>query len=419
MFLSIFTKVWVEHLIKLFGLKPSKEPLPLGFIGRKRGVDFRTTTLETFKRVIPSDHYRLHDDAHEIIFHETAKVYCGGLDNQERINKFNSAEFAFFAIDQAEETERTEVDVLSASLRLKVNGIQPPYKKLFTANPGDVWLKHDFIDAPTANQHFIPALHTDNPHLPTNYEQTLTQAFKHSPALLAAYRDGNWNALQSQNILITGKMLADLKGVVHHHKQIRRIIACDPALGGDECVIYAIENGAVIDQMILHERDEMKIAGNLRTMATKHDTPNYAIGSIGFNGLCSRLKELDPECRVFDINEAENAREEDSFRNVRAEMWWNLMKLMMDKKVPYPEDEALRDQLCSVRFKVINSNGCIQLDPKDETRKRLGRSPDRADAYVMGMYHLDDTEPIKARDAWGGYRRKSGIGAKQRSAMAA
>lgn len=417
----IWVKVQAEFLIKLFGLKPSDKPLPVGFFGRKIGKDFRDTTLETFKRIIPADHYRLHDDEHEIIFHETVKVFCGGLDNKERINKFNSAEFAFFAIDQAEETDRDDVSVLQASLRLKINGIQPPYKQLYTANPADMWLKNDYIDSPQPRCHFIPALYTDNPHLPTNYRETLEAAFRYNEPLLKAYRDGDWKSLQATNALITNLMLNELKGIRLHHKQIRRIISCDPSLGGDDCPIQMIENGKVGDEVILHERDPMKIAGECVVMMNKWSCPNFVIdysGGLG-EGIAARVREIKPRARITSLNSSESAINEERFSNVRAEMWWDVMEQIFDKEIPYPEDEELRRQLTAVRFKVVGSNGKIQLEEKKETKKRLGRSPDEADAFVMGNYKLKGTEPISFKDAWAEESMLVEIGGGAGSAMTA
>ena len=50
--------------------------------------------------------------------------------------------------------------------------------ELYTANPADCWLKTDFVDEDTRqpNHVFVPALYTDNEHLPNNYKQTLEGA---------------------------------------------------------------------------------------------------------------------------------------------------------------------------------------------------------------------------------------------------
>ena len=419
----IWVKVWAEHLIQFFDLKPSENPIPIGFIGRKRSVDMRTTTLEEWKRVVPSDHYRFHDDHREIVLHETVKIHVGGLDDPKRVEKFNSANYAFFALNQAEEMERAEVSVLRGSLRLKINGKQPPYRELYTANPADCWLKEDFIDSPQPDHVFVPALYTDNPHLPTNYKETLESAFRYNEPLLRAYRDGDWTSLQASNTLITGVMLQGLKGVRHYPKQVLRIVACDPSLGGDDCPIQVIQNGKVIEEKILHERDPMKIAGEIVTTMNQSKTPSCAIDYSGGLGeaIASRIREVRPSARVFSLNSSESALDEEKFANLRAEMWWTVMTMIQDKLIPYPEDEELRRQLMAVRFKVVNSNGKIALEPKEKTKERLGRSPDEGDCFVYGNYKLKNTLPITGEgDRWRegeGGRVEISMGAK--SAMTA
>lgn len=395
----IWVKTWCEWLIKFFGLEPSRNPLPIGFIGRKRSIDMRTTTVEAWKRIIPSDHYRFHDDQRELILHETIKMHVGGLDDPDRVEKFNSAEYAFFALNQAEEVEREEVSVLRGALRLKYNGLQPPYRELYTANPADCWLKTDFVDKPTRrpNHFFVPALYTDNPHLPDNYSDTLESAFRYNVPLLNAYKHGDWHAIQATNTLITSSALGALRGVIRHPRDVKRVIACDPSLGGDECPIGCIENGKLKDKKTLvGERDPMKIAGEIVVMMNKHKTVSVAIDYSGGMGeaIAARVREVKPSARVMSLNSSEASSDKERWNNLRTEMWWSLMMKIQDKNIPWPEDEELRRQLSAVRFKVIGSNGKVALEPKDKTKVRLKRSPDDADMFVYGNFVLDDTQPI-------------------------
>ena len=195
-------------------------------------------------------------------------------------------------------------------------------------------------------------------------------------------------------------MLSALKDITHHPKSIKRIVACDPSLGGDECPIQLIENGKIIDQKTLLERDPMKIAGEIITMGNKWRTPSFALDYSGGLGeaIASRIREVKPNARVFSLNSSESASDEERFSNLRAEMWWSLMSKIQDKVLPYPDGEELRRQLSSVRFRVVNSNGKLALEPKEETKKRLGRSPDDADAFVYGNYKLNSTLPVNLKD---------------------
>ncbi len=402
--LSFWVCWMAEELIELFGLTNTrlKNPIPVGFFGRKQGVDFNRTTMETFKRVIPPGSYRIRHQEQEIIFHERVKVYYGGLDDRERINKFNSAEFAFFALDQAEETERADVAVLQGALRLRYKGITPAYKHLYTANPAECWLKEDFLDNPLPGYHFVPALFSDNPHLPDNYAQTLTSAFRYNQALLDAYLNGNWYALQAENSLLSAKHFADLKEVHIHPKDRKGVVVCDPSLGGDACVIKVMENYKKIDQLVLHVREPMKIAGEMMVLGQRHKIQNYAADTTGGLGeaILDRIREVKPLSNRLYLS---YASKEDWFKhgvNLRSEMAWNYMMAVIDRRIPYPDDEEVRRQILAFRFKVVDSNGSILLEPKKETKKRIGQSPDSADAEIMGIWALDQTEPILEKDAW-------------------
>jgi hypothetical protein len=395
----IWVFVWAHHLIKLFGLKPTQYPPPLGFIGRKRAVDFTDTTLETFKRVIPHDQFRINTQDKEIIIKDTAKVLYGGLDDQININKFNSFESAFIGIDQAEETERTDVSVLQASLRLKLNGIQPPYKELYTANPAECWLKQDFIIE--GKGHFIGATWKDNPHLPPTYGDMLEKAFGYDEALLSAYRDGNWDAVQNAYTLIPSGKLEALKTRTFLETVTREGVVCDPSQGGDECVIYRMSNTKILQTKIMHEKDTMKITGQCDFMMREIACRNFVVDGIGIGaGVGDRMKEL--EWNVYKLVSSEKSKDS-KFFNIRAEMWFYVAELIRQGKCEYPEDEELRRQLCSVRYQIMDSTGCIKLEPKDMTKKRLGRSPDRADSFVMWVWAKDHAH---FGDAVGDYKRR-------------
>ena len=74
--------------------------------------------------------------------------------------------------------------------------------------------------------------------------------------------------------------------------------------------------------------------------------------------------------------------------NLRAELWWNLRELLdpnprvNPSPIALPPDDVLLADLTNVRYK-FDSKGRIQLESKEEIKKRLGRSPDRGDAVVL------------------------------------
>lgn len=389
MLLCLWTYYWAKYLIEFFGIGKIDHPLPIGFIGRKRGVDFEKTTFETWKRIIPSVSYVVHEQSKEIVIASRVKIFFGGLDDQNTVNKFNSSEFAFFAVDQAEETERGELAVLQGSLRLKHNGKQPPYKKLYTANPAECWLKEDFITNPKSSSYYIPALPSDNPHLPDDYNKTLQDAFGFDPVLLAAYKDGDWDVLQPRQALITQTALGMLPLVPQDNYFKRKIVTCDPSLGGDECIFYLLDDYEIKDTLLVRSNNTQTIGADACTFLTKNFCKDFVIDAIGVGkGVADFVKAAG--FNVKEIISSAQATDTAHFSNLRSEMWAFLAKKIHEKLIVYPKDEKLRQQLCAVKYKVGSNK--FELERKDKTKEALGTSPDRADAFVYGVWGLSQLE---------------------------
>jgi hypothetical protein len=128
-------------------------------------------------------------------------------------------------------------------------------------------------------------------------------------------------------------------------------------------------------------------------MCERHNAPYVIVDSIGIGqGVYDTLAQFR-SLSVIKFDSRESASQPHRFINKRAEAWWYVMQLMMDKEVDYPEDLLLRQDLSSVRAKP--TGGKIQLENKvTGTKARLGRSPDRGDAFIMGIYGLQQVPDV-------------------------
>lgn len=54
--------------------------------------------------------------------------------------------------------------------------------------------------------------------------------------------------------------------------------------------------------------------------------------------------------------------------------------------IDLPRNHALWDELTAARW-TVDSQGRLALEPKDDLRNRIGRSPDRADAVAMAFWY--------------------------------
>jgi phage terminase large subunit-like protein len=183
----------------------------------------------------------------------------------------------------------------------------------------------------------------------------------------------------------------------------RMVVAIDPSrLGSDESVM-AIRRGDVLTEIVAWGRlDTMVLVGHVvqqigargirpeptttrgswRGPSAEHE-PTILVDEIGLGGpILDRLREQGYPARGF--NGARSPRDRRRFLNRRSEVFWHLRRLLEDRKIALPRDERLWDELTTIQWKP-NSEGKLQLEPKDQLRQRLGRSPDRADAVAMAF----------------------------------
>jgi hypothetical protein len=161
-------------------------------------------------------------------------------------------------------------------------------------------------------------------------------------------------------------------------------------MGEDETVLYINKFGYVRIQDRWGKLDTMEtVARFKRNFTSSRNNPGAApftwidvTGGLG-TGPFDRLREQGYP--VGEFNFGGGARDRTKFRNRRAEAYYEAMEAMDQGRIDIDElDEELQRELMEHRFKE-NSTGLIQIEAKEEIAKRLGHSPDRADAFVMAM----------------------------------
>lgn len=398
-FLCFWITYWTYYLIKFFDIKESRHPVPLGFFGRKRAVDFGDTTLETFKRIIPSQCYQIREQDKEIIFEGRAKIFYGGLDDEKTVNKFNSAEFAFMAIDQAEETLKKEVAVLQAALRLRVNNKTPPYKELYTANPAECWLKDDFLLDGRKNGIFVPALPDDNPYLPVNYKQTLRDSFSYDPVLLKAYLEGDWDAFSNIESAVFKPLWFEAAKTVDDESDDEidpRIIAVDVATkhGENETVIVYRVRDTIKEISIYKGVPAPRLALLIKEKYEEKNANICVVDSDGYGqGISDILQSQGVNPCEFHGGTASKAMDDRRFRNLRAQ-FYTLFARKLEKQciclkdIPKDIFTKMKSQSCAIMYKAPDPMARIQIESKEDMASRGIKSPDITDAVVYSEYGL-------------------------------
>jgi len=374
-----------------------------GFLGRKRGSDFKTSTLRTFFREIPGYLFEHKKQEHRILFENGSEIFYGGLDNRELIEKFNSMELGFFGIDQAEEISPDDWTALAGTLRFKLpTGENPQFRGMLSCNPRNCWLKDKFIIRPGEEYNFIQALPASNPSDgAAAYVETLKKLYENKPRLLRAYIDGSWDDLEATNTLIPARAInaAVDRDLVKPKTREKIVISCDPArFGDDETVIYVFRGLKIIDQMMYGNINTMETVGNIVVFIKKYEADLIVVDSVIHTGIVDRLMEM--EYPVVAFNGAERATDPIKYKKgkLKMEMWDLVLDYFMAGKVSIPNDEQLKGQLGAISYQII-SDETQQITPKKDLKATLGCSPDRAEGCAMGIWGWDTIrDEIDAED---------------------
>ena len=125
-------------------------------------------------------------------------------------------------------------------------------------------------------------------------------------------------------------------------------------------------------------------------------TLSVDVGGPG-GGVADRLRELG--YGVEDVHFGGGAMDPQRFRNRRAELFWHLREALERGDASLPDDDELRADLSALRY-LFTQDGRIQIESKDECRKRLGRSPDRADALALAWTAATGMFPGELEEEW-------------------
>jgi hypothetical protein len=158
-------------------------------------------------------------------------------------------------------------------------------------------------------------------------------------------------------------------------------LGCDVGGGGDYNVyclrsrMYASIAGSN------RSNDTMTNVTEIEELMGAHSIPphNIFIDDVGIGrGVSDRLKEKNYE--VTPISAGGKPTDSTRFANVKAENYWALREWIKNGGKLEPSDKW--HQLTWIKYKV-NSDKVIKIEPKDELKKRTGKSPDFAESLML------------------------------------
>ena len=159
------------------------------------------------------------------------------------------------------------------------------------------------------------------------------------------------------------------------------VLAVDVARFGDDDTRFQLRRGLLAYPSIkVHGMDTMVVAAMTVALINQYhpDAVFIDVGAMGA-GVIDRIRQLGYP--VIEVNFESQAQNTKRFKNLRAEMYFKTRDWMQQGGC-IPDDPELKTELSVVEYR-FSGEGRIILQPKEEIKEILGRSPDRADALAM------------------------------------
>ena len=218
--------------------------------------------------------------------------------------------------------------------------------------------------------------------------------------------------------------MATMKEVNITNDYILNIGADIARYGDDETIIAPRIGGKVFDLLTYSKQSTMETSGCILRAVDKFKNIYGQINKVKIKtdddglgaGVTDRLKEVvyqeNLKYEIIPIQNGSDAIEKNNYYNKASEMWdvvrqeldANLSNYLQGKEaiIKLPNDDKLVKQLSNIKYS-IDSKGRIQIESKKEMKKRIGESPDRADAVIYSFAENSNTDLslLKGGRVWG------------------
>jgi len=187
--------------------------------------------------------------------------------------------------------------------------------------------------------------------------------------------------------------------------------------GDDETVIYPRRGLKLYQPTVLQSMDAVDVAGKVLEVVKQHRNssehnertrPIVKVDVIGVGSGVAAVLERSKEVSVIRVNSSRRASNEDEYHNLRAELWGR-MRDFLKAGGAIPPDPKLETELVAPTYS-FDAKARMVVEAKERFKKRLGRSPDRADAAALAIH---SEEPYSAdMERFAGFRSRdlSGTG---------
>jgi hypothetical protein len=280
----------------------------------------------------------------------------------------------------------------------------PPIIILGTCNPSQTWVKPTFYDRHQAGTlkspyYYLPAKITDNPHVPQSYLDSLKETLPEE--LYQRFVEGNWEASDEIRQLVPWKHIHSANKKIESDNSLITL-GVDVGRYGPDKSVLTILRGPNIERIDEYAKtDTVEVANRvMQVMEEFKILPQHVgIDSVGVGaGVVDIL--INKGIMIVPLNGGSSPIELFStmyfdFLNLRAQMSWKVRTDILGHNLGNlgnTDKLNLLGDIGAIWYKIKGSR-TIQIEDKDEIKKRIGRSPDNFDSLMYANWMRNDLGP--------------------------
>lgn len=287
------------------------------------------------------------------------------------------AQFVCYIADEASGIDQAVFDVIEGALT------GDNYIFVMTSNP--TRNTGTFYDSHNKKRSHYQILHFDSEkstNVNSKWVKDMEDKYGRDSDVFNVRVKGNFPKQNSGGLFELDKLEASMTN--EYSKNIESgvsVMAVDVARFGEDSSVLAYRRGLAVKKLDIKRKLSTTDVTNWIAYKFREYRPDVCfIDTTGGHGTgpydqCLQLK--------LDVMPAEYSSTADNpmFHNKRAEMYFNLKEAINNGAV-LPKDEELMEELLAITYE-FTPQGKIKLVPKEEIKKSIGRSPDKADAVAM------------------------------------
>lgn len=377
------------------------------FAGRLELKQLRDSTYHTFMKVFKKygiKGWKYNGQDNYFVFENGSQIDFIELSYQPRdpyFERFGSKEYTGGWIEEAGEIPFAAYDTIKTRVNRHLNDVYGIIGKVFiTLNPKKNWVYTYFwkpfkegILSPAVK--FLQAFVQDNPFIDSGYIEQLKSIkdkIKKERLLF-----GNFDYEDDANALMLRDAIEDLFKANYVEAIGNKYITGDIArFGKDTTTIYVWHGWKIIERCVLAKKSVTEVAAFIKELAAKHKIPMSQIvtdeDGVG-GGIVDILR-----CKGFVNNsspmENPKTKEKENYVNLKTQCSYMAAEDVNNHNIGFAEcffdDEQLKEKFTEeaeqVKRKDPDSDGKLQIIPKETVKELIGRSPDDWDCFMMREY---------------------------------